>query len=137
MADIFDRSRLAAGVGGAKGALASQSAADALGNRIGTRDSLFLVAQLRLGTEPRVREVRVRNLSERGLMLELDKVVAIATPVVLDLRGIGEIGGKVAWCTAGRIGVALDTPIDPKKARKVVGLPKPANTPFYAKAPSK
>lgn len=137
MADTFDRSVMAVGVGRAKMALASQCPAEDLGNRVGTRDSLFLVAQLRLGNEPRVREVRVRNLSERGLMLELDKVVAIATPVQLDLRGIGEIGGKVAWCTAGRIGVALDSSIDPKKARKVVGVPKPANTPFYAKAPPK
>ncbi len=112
------------------------STREGAGSRVGSRDSLFLMAQLKLPGEQRAREVRVRNLSERGLMLELDKVVAIATPVQLELRGIGEIGGKVAWCTEGRIGVALDSPIDPKKARKVVGVAKPVNTPFYAKATS-
>lgn len=91
-----------------------------------SRDSLFLMAQLRLGTSPTVHEVRVRNLSEGGLMVELDKVVEVGTPVALDVRGIGDIAGKVAWCTQGRLGVALDTPIDPKKARKPVGAGKSA-----------
>lgn len=103
--------------------------------RARSRDSLFLMAQLRLGDEHGIREVRVRNLSEGGLMIELDKIADVGTPVRLDLRGIGEIAGKVAWCTEGRIGIALDSPIDPKKARKSVGSAKPAATPFYAKAP--
>ncbi len=99
------------------------------------RDSLLLVAQLRLGSEVGIREVRVRNLSAGGLMIELDKIAEVGTPVRLDLRGIGEIAGKVAWCTEGRIGIALDSPIDPKKARKPIGAAKPATTPFYAKVP--
>lgn len=103
--------------------------------RARSRDSLFLMAQLRLGDERGIREVRVRNLSEGGLMIELDKIADVGTPVRLDLRGIGEIAGKVAWCTEGRIGIALDSPIDPKKARKSVGGEKAVATPFYAKAP--
>ena len=101
------------------------------------RDSLLLVAQLSLGDEQGVREVRVRNLSEGGLMIELDKVAEVGTPVRLELRGIGEISGKVAWCTQGRIGIALDSVIDPKKARKPVGtaISTPSLPPFYAKAP--
>ncbi|WP_423323645.1 PilZ domain-containing protein [Sphingomonas sp. 4RDLI-65] len=104
-------------------------------NRARSRDSLLLVAKLQLGNERGIREVRVRNLSEGGLMLELDKVVDVGTPVRLDLRGIGETTGKVAWCTQGRMGIALDSPIDPKKARKPIGGTKPASTPFYAKGP--
>lgn len=96
-----------------------------------SRDSLFLMAQLRIGDDAKVHEVRVRNLSEGGLMVELDRVIASDTPVTLDVRGIGEIGGRVAWCTEGRLGIALDAPIDPKKARKPVGTGKPA--PFYTK----
>jgi hypothetical protein len=102
--------------------------------RARSRDSLFLVAQLRLPTDTQPREVRVRNLSEGGLMIELDRMVAVGTAVQLDLRGIGEITGKVAWGIEGRLGIALDAPIDPKKARKPVGGAKPATTPFYAKA---
>ncbi len=101
------------------------------------RDSLFLVAKLRLGDEHGIREVRVRNLSEGGLMIELDKIAEVGTPVRMDLRGIGEIAGKVAWCTEGRIGIALDSPIDPKKARKPAGTILPTTIPFYAKAPTR
>ncbi|RMB36048.1 PilZ domain-containing protein [Sphingomonas sp. PP-F2F-G114-C0414] len=130
MTEAFDRSTTTDTAADAQ----DTSSPNASGNRVGSRDSLFLMAKLRLADERRPREVRVRNLSERGVMLELDKVVAIATPVLLELRGLGEIGGKVAWCTQGRIGVALDSPIDPKKARKVAGVSQSANTPFYAKA---
>ncbi len=114
---------------------ASDAGAEPATKRTRSRDSLFLVAQLRLAGEPSVREVRVRNLSEGGLMIELDRMVAVGTAVTLDLRGIGEITGKVAWCVEGRLGIALDAPIDPKKARKPVGTAKSAaKMPFYAKA---
>ena len=96
--------------------------------RLRKRDSLFLTAQLTfVGTEPR--EVRVRNLSEGGMMAEVDRIVDVATPVSLVLRGIGEVRGKVAWCTEGRIGIAFDRPIDPHKARKPVGQGKHASGP--------
>ncbi|EZP48960.1 MULTISPECIES: PilZ domain-containing protein [Sphingomonas] len=85
------------------------------------RDSLFLMARLRFAEETGVRDVRVRNLSEGGLMVDCARVKEPGTPVTLDLRGIGEVTGKVAWCTEGRIGIALDSPIDPMKARKPVG----------------
>lgn len=87
------------------------------------RDSLFLMAQLRFVGEPTVRDVRVRNLSEGGLMVDCAMVKEPGTPVSLEVRGIGEVSGKVAWCTEGRIGIALDRQIDPKKARKPIGKP--------------
>ena len=90
------------------------------GKRQRARDSLFLMAQLRIADEAKLREVRVRNLSEGGLMIEVGKALDVDTRVMLDLRGIGEVTGKVAWYTTGRAGIALDTPIDPKKARKPV-----------------
>ena len=91
--------------------------------RLRKRDSLFLTARLTfVGTDPR--EVRVRNLSEGGMIAEVDRIVDVATPVSLELRGIGKVTGKVAWCTEGRIGIAFDRPIDPHKARKPVGQAK-------------
>jgi hypothetical protein len=99
----------------------SSKADDAGGSqRSRSRDSLFLMAQLRFNGETTVREVRVRNLSEGGLMVDCTNVKDTGTPVSLDLRGIGEVEGKVAWCTEGRIGIALDRKIDPKRARKPV-----------------
>jgi hypothetical protein len=54
-------------------------------------------------------------------MAELDEVLAIGTPVNMELRGVGQVSGRIAWQAEGRTGVAFDTPIDPLKARKPVG----------------
>ncbi|MDR6147002.1 hypothetical protein QE363_002795 [Sphingomonas sp. SORGH_AS870] len=101
------------------------------GHRNGRRDSLLLMAAMTLGDDPVTREVRVRNISEGGLMAELPVAVEIGTPIQFDLRGIGLVAGRVAWCTQGRVGVAFDRPIDPKLVRKPVG--GGTSTPEYAK----
>lgn len=85
------------------------------------RDSLFLSAQIRIDGVEQPDAVRVRNLSEGGLMADLPHGAPVGAAVELSLRGIGPVKGQVAWCTDGRIGVAFDHPIDPKKARKPVG----------------
>ena len=92
------------------------------------RDSLFLLARVRLGTSDRWADVRVRNLSPGGLMAELDDPLAIGTAVEFDLRGVGRVAGQIAWQTEGRAGIAFDTAIDPLKARKPVSGQKPATT---------
>lgn len=85
-----------------------------------SRDSLFLLARLTLKDGSAVHEVRVRNLSAGGMMAEYDGRVAIGDPVTAELRGLGEVTGRVAWAAEGRVGIALDEPIDPKKARKPI-----------------
>jgi len=105
---------------------------DSPGKRSRSRDSLFMMATLKVGDEPAGREVRIRNLSEGGMMADYAKVVPVGTPVMLDMRGIGEVEGQVAWCTDGRIGIALAAPIDPMRARKPVG--GGSSTPLYAKS---
>ena len=95
------------------------------------RDSLFLMGRLTFAGETKANEVRIRNLSEGGLMAEIECPVALGTKVTLDLRGIGEVTGRVAWCAEGRIGIALEQRIDPKRARKPVGGGE--QTPAYAK----
>lgn len=109
----------------------ADAAAVAASQRLRNRDSLFLTAKLSFVGTDGVREVRVRNLSEGGMMAEVERVLDTGTPVLLDLRGIGEVPGKVAWCTEGRIGIAFDHAIDPRKARKPVG--QGGRTPSYAK----
>ena len=106
---------------------------EAEGQRKRKRDSLFLRAALTLADESKPRDVRIRNLSEGGLMAELDRVVDTDTPVRLELRGIGSLTGKVAWCAEGRMGITFDRRIDPQLARKPVGVG--AQTPVFAKAP--
>jgi hypothetical protein len=101
------------------------------GARTRKRDSMFLSARLRFGDDKTVHDVRVRNLSEGGLMAELNRAIDPGMPVALEMRGLGEMTGSVAWCTRGRIGIALDHPIDPARARKPVG--SGSTTPDFAK----
>ncbi|MFM7028798.1 MAG: PilZ domain-containing protein [Chakrabartia sp.] len=82
------------------------------------RDTLFLQAAIRvlggLSSEP----ARVRNLSPSGLMAETGVVYAVGTPVVVDLKPIGPLSGRVVWALDNRMGIALDNSIDPKAARQ-------------------
>lgn len=106
------------------------SAEDVTGQRHGARDSLLLAAQLRVANDQPV-QVRVRNLSSGGLMAEYAGAAAAGTPVEVEVRGVGWVGGRIAWATDGRIGVAFDREIDPMLARKPVGTGK--HTPSFVK----
>ncbi len=85
------------------------------------RDSLFLMANLRVEGVEQPLPVRVRNLSAGGLMAELPEPVAPDCAVEVEVRGIGWVPGRVAWQTEGRAGIAFDREIDPRRARKPVG----------------
>jgi hypothetical protein len=106
------------------------SADDFTGQRTGARDSLMLTAQFRIAEKPEV-QVRVRNLSSGGLMAEVTSPIDSGTVVEVEVRGVGWISGRIAWCAEGRVGVAFDREIDPMLARKPVG--KGAHTPSFVK----
>ena len=91
------------------------------GGRTRKRDSLFLSARLTLEGRARTHDVRIRNLSEGGLMAEYELPVEPGTAVTLEMRGLGELTGRIAWCTDGRLGIAFDYPVDPARARKPMG----------------
>lgn len=86
------------------------------GKRLRARDITVLTARVSLDSDSAVHEVRVRNLSAGGLMIELDTVADVGTPIMINLDGIGDVSGKIAWCTQGRIGIALNRLIDPVEA---------------------
>jgi hypothetical protein len=111
-----------------------ESAEAAAKARNAARDSMLLSAPLRRVNAP-VRHpvtLRIRNLSAGGMMAECSEPVATGEQVVLELRGIGEVTGSVAWCHDGRIGISFDTPIDPRLTRKPVTAPKRTAVPGYA-----
>ncbi|MBO9622909.1 MAG: PilZ domain-containing protein [Sphingomonas sp.] len=111
--------------------LTALSADDFVGQRTGSRDSLLLVAQFRVGESAQVEQVRVRNLSSGGLMAEYAAAVERDTPVEIEVRGVGWVSGRIAWSAEGRVGVAFDHGIDPLLARKPVGTG--AKTPHFVK----
>lgn len=98
---------------------------DSASQRDGSRDSLLLTGLLRVADDAEI-SVLVRNLSSGGLMAEYAPHVAQGTPVEIEVRGLGRVGGRIAWATEGRIGIAFDRKVDPMAARKPVAPGRPA-----------
>ena len=90
--------------------------------RNAARDSMMLQAPLhRVGSAAQgAVTLRIRNLSAGGLMADCGEPLVSGEQVVMDLRGIGEVTGSVAWSHDGRVGISFDSPIDPRQARKPV-----------------
>lgn len=99
------------------------------------RDSLFLMAELRLVHEDVEYKVKVRNLSAGGMMGEGNFKVTRGAPVKVNLRNLGWVDGVVAWIQDNRFGVAFLEDIDPKAARAPVTGPDAVGTPRYVKPP--
>ena len=82
------------------------------------RDSLFLLANIRIEDQVDEHRVRVRNLSDGGMMAEGPLRVKRGNRLHIELRNIGKIGGSVAWVQDKRFGIAFDEEIDSQSARK-------------------
>ncbi|NBC89015.1 MAG: PilZ domain-containing protein [Alphaproteobacteria bacterium] len=85
------------------------------------RDSLFLLADLKLEENEEVYRVRVRNLSDGGMMGEAGLRVQRGNRVRVNLRNIGEVHGSVAWVQDDRFGVAFDVEVDSQCALRPAG----------------
>lgn len=81
------------------------------------RDSLFVMADLRVEGEPSDQRVKVRNLSAGGMMAEGEMKVQNGAAVEVNIRNIGWVEGSVAWVQENRFGIAFHEEIDPKVAR--------------------
>jgi len=81
------------------------------------RDSLFLLAQVRVDGQEGVSRVKVRNLSAGGMMAEGDSRVVRGSLVAVELRNIGWVEGSVAWKQDNRFGIAFVDEIDPGVVR--------------------
>lgn len=82
-----------------------------------SRDSLFVMADLRIDGIEGHERVRVRNLSAGGMMAETPTLVRRGQTVWSKLRNIGWVQGSVAWVQRGRFGVAFSDEIDPAVVR--------------------
>lgn len=82
------------------------------------RDSLFLLADIRVEQNAEAHRVRVRNLSDGGMMGEGNLRVQRGHRLTIELRNIGAVGGTVAWVQDNRFGIAFDEEIDSQKARR-------------------
>lgn len=82
------------------------------------RDSLFLLADIRVEQATEAHRVRVRNLSDGGMMGEGNLRVQRGNRLTIELRNIGAVAGTVAWVQDNRFGIAFDDEIDSQKARR-------------------
>jgi PilZ domain-containing protein len=100
------------------------------------RDSLLLMAQVRVdGSETEYR-VKVRNLSAGGMMAEGNAPVTRGSVVSIALRNLGWVAGSVAWKQDERFGIAFVEEIDPKIVREpVAGGAPDLSSPRFTRPP--
>ncbi|MEP0392336.1 MAG: PilZ domain-containing protein [Erythrobacter sp.] len=82
-----------------------------------SRDSLFLLANVSVEQQSAQHRVRVRNLSDGGMMGEGTMKVNRGNRVDVELRNVGSVKGTVAWVQDQRFGIAFDEEIDSQAAR--------------------
>jgi hypothetical protein len=97
------------------------------------RDSLFLLAQVRVAGQDGVHRVKVRNLSAGGMMAEGDVKVTRGAGVGVELRNIGWVDGTVAWKQEDRFGIAFAEEIDPILARAPLADPSDLSSPRFTR----
>lgn len=86
-------------------------------NRHLSRDTLLLLADVRVQGEEASQRVKVRNLSAGGMMAEGPLQTIRGTLVAVEIRNIGWVEGTVAWVQGDRSGIAFHDDIDPMIAR--------------------
>ncbi len=85
------------------------------------RDSIFMVADIRLLDKKTELSARIRNLSAGGMMVEVQAQIKDGDAIEVNLNNIGWVSGSVVWIYGSRFGVSFDSPIDPRLARKKIG----------------
>ena len=98
-----------------------------------SRDSLFLMAELRLSGQEALARVKVRNLSAGGMMAEGAVKAVRGTLIEVNIRNIGWIEGAIAWVHGDRCGIAFSEDIDPMVARAPITVGE--GTPRFVKPP--
>lgn len=104
------------------------------GNRQLGRDSLFVLADLRIDGIEGEQRIRVRNLSAGGLMADGAERVQRGQMVSINLRNLGWTEGAVAWVQDNRCGIAFRDEIDPRLVRAPVAEPT-ISTPRFVRPP--
>ena len=83
-----------------------------------SRSSLFQMASVRLYGTATSDQVKVRNLSDTGVMVQGELLAEVGQRVIVTLRNVGEVGGKVVWTESAKVGIQFDERIDAALAQK-------------------
>ena len=82
------------------------------------RSLVLLVA--RVSTADGTIEARLRNLSQKGALLEGDRIPPVGTDLIFE-RGQTRARARVAWARDGRFGIEFVTPIEESEVLIHVG----------------
>lgn len=93
---------------------------DAVALRGTKRDSMFVKASLQCRRTRHRFDIVVRNVSAGGLLADTPQDLDLGDQVIVDLRHVGDVPGRIVWCQPGRFGIAFDVTIDPAAVRKPV-----------------
>ena len=85
--------------------MASKAIAEADGFKCSREPRQRLMRRAMASFEGEACEVRLRNISIMGALVECDRAVAPGTRVVMDIVGAGPIEGVVRWAQAGKFGI--------------------------------
>ena len=80
--------------------------------RNAARSSLFMVTTIMLENNARTYQVKVRNLSAKGMMAEGEVPVATGSRLTVQPESGNPVTGVVAWIEGGRFGIAFDNDVD-------------------------
>lgn len=84
------------------------------------RDAMFVKASLQPARTGHAIDIVIRNISAGGLLADSPQQLEIGDEVVVTLRKVGAVPGRVVWVQAGRFGMAFSIAIDPQDVRKPV-----------------
>ena len=90
-------------------------------HRQSKRSLVLLTAKVK--TADRVIDVRLRNLSQNGALLEAETPPDVGTELIFE-RGETVVKARVAWTSEGRFGIAFLDPIEESEVLVHVGRPK-------------
>jgi hypothetical protein len=93
---------------------------DKVERRLVERESLNLLADVRIDGVPGQQRVGLRNISARGLMADGLGNARRGQPIWICLNRLGWIEGTVAWVQGNRCGIALREEIDPDQLRALL-----------------
>src|SRR3546814_6984624 len=76
------------------------------------RFSVMLKASLYNDDFPEGLSLCILNISEGGIMAVIPYGVRVYSEVVIGLRNLPPVSGRVAWCKRDRVGITFDEKID-------------------------
>ena len=57
-------------------------------------------------------EIRLRNISAMGALVESERSLSPGTAITIDIVGVGPVVGTVRWAQAGKFGVLFNDQFD-------------------------